>query len=83
MRRWMPFEWIAAVSFLLEGRMQSLFIVAGVAIGVGVIVFMSAILDGMTANMMKRILNAQAHVLDRPARRGGPPAAPRRAGRFA
>ena len=62
MKRWLPFEWIAAIRFLVEGRMQSLFIVAGVAIGVGVIVFMSAILEGMTANMMKRILNSQAHI---------------------
>jgi lipoprotein-releasing system permease protein len=62
MNRWLPFEWIAAVRFLVEGRMQSLFIVAGVAIGVGVIVFMSAILEGMTTNMMKRILNSQAHI---------------------
>ena len=62
MNRWLPFEWIAAIRFLVEGRMQSLFIIAGVTIGVGVIVFMSAILEGMTANMMKRILNSQAHV---------------------
>lgn len=62
MKRWLPFEWIAAIRFLIEGRMQSLFIVAGVTIGVGVIVFMSAILTGMTANMMKRILNSQAHI---------------------
>jgi len=79
MNRWLPFEWIAAVRFLVEGRMQSLFIIAGVAIGVGVIVFMSAILDGMTANMMKRILNSQAHVqlvppdeVARPLRGGDP-----------
>ena len=62
MRRWMPFEWTAAIRFLLEGRMQSLFIVAGVMVGVGVIVFMSAILTGMTTNMMRRILNSQAHI---------------------
>ncbi|WP_333825418.1 ABC transporter permease [Pinisolibacter sp.] len=62
MRRWLPFEWIAAVRFLLEGRMQSLFIVAGATIGVGVIVFMSAMLEGMTSNMMRRILNSQPHI---------------------
>lgn len=62
MTSWLPFEWIAAIRFLREGRMQSLFIVAGVAVGVGVIVFMSAILTGMTTNMMRRILNSQAHI---------------------
>jgi len=61
-KRWQPFEWIAAIRFLIEGRMQSLFIIAGVTIGVAVIVFMSALLESMTANMMKRTLNAQAHI---------------------
>ena len=62
MRRWLPFEWIAAIRFLLEGRMQSLFIIAGVTIGVAVIVFMSALLESMTVNMMRRILNSQPHI---------------------
>ena len=34
----LPFEWIAAVRFLREGRLQTWFIVGGVAIGVAVIV---------------------------------------------
>jgi len=65
----MPFEWIAALRFLREGRLQSLFIVSGVAIGVAVIVFMSALLDGMQANMFRRVLSAQPHItLERPKR---------------
>ena len=32
MNRWLPFEWIAAVRFLREGRMQTLFIIGGIAI---------------------------------------------------
>jgi lipoprotein-releasing system permease protein len=62
-RTWLPFEWIAAIRFLLEGRMQSLFILAGVAIGVGVIVFMSALLTGLQANITRRILASQAHIV--------------------
>ncbi|HJV88597.1 MAG TPA: ABC transporter permease [Noviherbaspirillum sp.] len=63
----MPFEWIAAIRFLREGRMQSLFIICGAAIGVAVIVFMSALLDGMQANIFRRVLSSQAHiVLERP-----------------
>ncbi|MBL0124309.1 MAG: ABC transporter permease [Betaproteobacteria bacterium] len=63
----LPFEWIAALRFLREGRMQSLFIISGVAIGVGVIVFMSALLAGMQANMFKRVLSSQPHItLERP-----------------
>jgi lipoprotein-releasing system permease protein len=42
--------------------MQTLFILAGVAIGVGVIVFMSALLAGLQANFIRRVLSAQAHI---------------------
>ena len=36
---WLPFEWIVAIRFLREGRLQTMFIVAGVALGVAVIMF--------------------------------------------
>ncbi|WP_028313119.1 ABC transporter permease [Derxia gummosa] len=62
MRDWLPFEWIAATRFLREGRAQSLFIVAGVAIGVAVIVFMSALLAGLQLNLVRRTLSAQSHI---------------------
>jgi len=63
----MPFEWIAAIRFLREGRMQSLFIIVAAAIGVAVIVFMSALLTGMQANLFRRVLSSQPHiVLERP-----------------
>jgi lipoprotein-releasing system permease protein len=63
----MPFEWIAAVRFLREGRTQSLFIVVGASIGVAVIVFMSALLEGMQGNLIRRVLSSQPHiVLERP-----------------
>jgi lipoprotein-releasing system permease protein len=63
--------------FLREGRLQTLFIIAGVAIGVGVIVFMSALLAGLQSNFIRRVLSAQAHIqllppkeITRPLRRG-------------
>ena len=59
----MPFEWIAAVRFLREGRMQSLLIIVGVGVGVAVIVFMSALLSGLQANLIKRTLSSQAHIV--------------------
>jgi lipoprotein-releasing system permease protein len=63
----LPFEWIAAIRFLREGRLQSLFIISGVAIGVAVIVFMSALLAGMQANIFRRVLTSQPHItLQRP-----------------
>jgi lipoprotein-releasing system permease protein len=78
MNRWLPFEWITAVRFLREGRLQTLFIVSGIAIGVGVIVFMSAMLAGLEANFIKRVLTSQPQVqllapdqVARPLRNGG------------
>ena len=59
---WMPFEWWVALRFLREGRVQTAFIIGGVAIGVGVIVFMSALLSGLQANFVKRVLTGQAHI---------------------
>lgn len=60
--RWAPFEWIVALRFMREGRMQTAFIISGVAIGVAVIVFMSALLSGLQANFIRRVLDAQAHI---------------------
>jgi lipoprotein-releasing system permease protein len=59
---WIPFEWLVALRFLREGRVQTLFIISGVAIGVGVIVFMSALLSGLQSNFVKRVLTGQAHI---------------------
>jgi lipoprotein-releasing system permease protein len=59
---WLPFEWLLAFRFLREGKVQTLFIVGGVAIGVGVIVFMSALMSGLQANFVKRVLTGQAHI---------------------
>lgn len=59
---WIPFEWIVAIRFLREGRLQTAFILLGVAIGVGVIVFMSALLAGLQGNFIARVLSAQAHI---------------------
>ena len=62
MNRWTPFEWISAVRFLREGRIQTLFIATGVSIGVAVIVFMSAMLSGLQVNFIKRVLTSQPHI---------------------
>ncbi len=77
MNRWLPFEWITAIRFLREGRMQTMFIISGIAIGVAVIVFMSAMLAGLQANFIKRVLTSQPQIqllapeeVARPLRRG-------------
>ena len=62
LERWLPFEWIVAIRFLREGRVQTTFIIGGIAIGVAVIVFMSALMTGVQANMIQRTLTGQAHI---------------------
>lgn len=62
MNHWTPFEWIAALRFLREGRMQTIFILAAVAIGVAVIVFMSGLLSSLEGNFIKRVLTSQPHI---------------------
>ncbi|WP_395669465.1 ABC transporter permease [Rhodoferax sp.] len=59
---WLPFEWIVAIRFLREGRLQTLFIIAGVALGVAVIVFMSALISGLQTGFIRRVLSAQGHI---------------------
>ena len=55
-------EWTLAVRFLREGRTQSTLILAGIAIGVAVIVFLTALISGLQANLIDRTLGTQAHI---------------------
>lgn len=57
--------WIDAViatSFLREGRVQSLMITVGVAIGVAVIVFITALIQGLQTNLIDKTLGSQSHI---------------------
>ncbi|HEY3382002.1 MAG TPA: FtsX-like permease family protein [Vicinamibacterales bacterium] len=63
----MPFEWMVAIRYLREGRTQSLLILAGVAVGVGVIVFLSALISGLQVSLIERTLGTQAHIVLRRA----------------
>jgi lipoprotein-releasing system permease protein len=60
--RWLPFEWIVAVRFLREGRVQTMFIIGGVALGVAVIVFMSALITGLQSSLIERVLTGVPHI---------------------
>ena len=55
-------EWTLAIGFLREGRAQSLMITVGVAVGVAVIVFVTALIQGWQANIIQRTLGTQAHI---------------------
>ena len=63
MSRLLPFECIAALRFMRDGLTQTLLIVIGVALGVAVITFMSALLSGLQANLFRRTLNYQAQIV--------------------
>jgi len=56
------FETIVAFRFMREGLVQTLLIVSGVALGGGVIIFMSALLAGLQTNIIRRTLNFQAPI---------------------
>ena len=51
-----------AISFLREGRVQSLMITLGVAIGVAVIIFITALIQGLQTNLIDSTLGSQAHI---------------------
>ena len=68
MASFLPFEIIAAVRFLREGVVQTFLIIIGVAVGVSVIVFMSALLNGVQGNILSRVLSTQAQVVIMPAK---------------
>ena len=63
----MPFEWVVALRFLREGRFQTALIVGGVAAGVAVFIFITALVNGLQANTIRRTLGTQAHIVVRPA----------------
>ena len=62
----MPFELIAALRFLREGRFQTVLILAGVAVGAAVIVFLVALITGLQDDLIARTLGTQPHVVLRP-----------------
>jgi lipoprotein-releasing system permease protein len=59
-RQWT--EWTIALSFLREGRAQTAMIIVGVAVGVAVIVFVSALIEGLQSNIIERTLGTQSHI---------------------
>ena len=62
MTHWLGFERRVAIRFLREGRMQTVLIVIGVAAGVAVVAYISALITGLQSNTLEKTLGAQAHV---------------------
>lgn len=56
------FEARVAMRFLREGRMQTVLIIVGVAAGVAVVAYISALISGLQRNTLEKTLGAQAHI---------------------
>ena len=74
------FEWRGAVRFLTEGGFPSLLIIVGVAAGVAVVAYISALITGLQRNTLEKTLGAQAHVSVSPLDERVTPALPPQAG---
>ncbi|MBZ0111700.1 MAG: ABC transporter permease [Thermoanaerobaculia bacterium] len=59
-------EWTIATKFLREGKAQSMLILVGIAVGVAVIVFLTALITGLQDNIIERTLGTQAHIRVQP-----------------
>jgi lipoprotein-releasing system permease protein len=66
MAAWFGFEGRVAVRFLREGRFQTLLIIVGVAAGVAVVAYISALISGLQSNTLNKTLGAQAHITVKP-----------------
>jgi lipoprotein-releasing system permease protein len=61
-----PVVLFLALKFLREYRAQTALTVGAVAVGVAVMVFLSALIDGLQTSLIDRTLGTQAHVVVRP-----------------
>lgn len=57
------FELQLAARFLLENRSQTILILLGIAVGVGVMVFLSALIDGLQSDLIKKTVGNSPHII--------------------
>ncbi len=62
----MPFELIVALRYLREGKAQTRMILAGIGVGVAVIIFLSALIAALQQSLVARTLGTQAQIVVRP-----------------
>ncbi|MBL8340755.1 MAG: ABC transporter permease [Rubrivivax sp.] len=62
----MGFPFTVAWRFLREGRFQTLLIIVGVAAGVAVVTYISALIQGLQGNTIERTLGTQPHLTVKP-----------------
>lgn len=69
----MPLGWFVALRFMWEQRSQNALMVSGVGVGVGVLVFISALIGGLQTSLIERTTGSQAHVVVTPLELEGRP----------
>lgn len=72
----MPVALFLALRFLREYRAQAALTIGAVAVGVAVMVFLSALIDGLQVSLIDRTLGTQAHVIVRPREERARPVVP-------
>jgi lipoprotein-releasing system permease protein len=58
----MPFEWFVALRYMRDAKGQTTLILAAVAVGVSVIVFLSALISGLQTSLIDKTLGSQPHI---------------------
>jgi lipoprotein-releasing system permease protein len=57
-----PFAWFVALRYLRDAKGQTALILAAVSVGVSVVVFLSALINGLQASLVEKTLGSQPHV---------------------
>ena len=76
----MPFQWFVALRYLRDAKGQTALILAAVSVGVSVVVFLSALINGLQTSLIESTLGSQPHVTLRVAREAPRPLAQPRDG---
>ena len=58
----MPFQWFVALRYLRDAKGQTALILAAVSVGVSVVVFLSALINGLQASLIDSTLGSQPHI---------------------
>ncbi|MGB5824066.1 MAG: hypothetical protein WBH44_08300, partial [Proteocatella sp.] len=58
----MPYEWKIAIRFLKDGRVQTFFILLGIAAGVAVQIFLNSIILGVQENIIEETVGNSPHI---------------------
>jgi lipoprotein-releasing system permease protein len=58
----MPFQWFVALRYLRDSKGETALILSAVSVGVSVVVFLSALINGLQASLIESTLGSQPHV---------------------